>query len=438
LRTVVVVGRVLVGLALASAPLPAGATSFESALNTLLRTHPEIQLRRKNVVAAGEGIRRAYAGYLPRLDVNAEYGPQRIDSPVTRSAGGGDFSAIKQVAGVRLSERLFDGFATPSEVRTARLNQEVAQYTFEGVRQNVLFDGIAAYLEVLRQHRLTGLARDNEQTIRLQLNLEDERVKRGAGIAVDVLQAKSRLQIAKERRVAFEGGLRDAVARYVRLFGEAPEVVTMAAPAPAEHALPASIDACLKIAADENPAIDSSLATVEVAAERRRLARSEYYPVINLVAAANREKDNDLVEGTRKDYAVFLQATWNLFSGFRTNASVAQAAQDFKASQDHHELVRRAVLEQTRLAWNELETARERVELLENAVEIATEVFEARGKLREAGRETVINVLDAENELINARINLTQAATDRTIAFYRVLQGLGRLSRAELNLVDDD
>ena len=437
MRTLVVIGRTLVALALASVAFPVRAASIDQALTTLLLTHPEIQLRRKNVEAAGEGIRKAYSGYLPRVDVSAEYGPQQIDSPVTRSAGGGDFSAIKQVAGIRISERMFDGFATPSEVRTARLNEEVARFTLEGTRQNVLFDGISTYLEVLRQDRLLTLARDNEGTIKLQLHLEDERVKRGAGIAVDVLQAKSRLQIAKERRVAFEGGLRDAVARYQRLFGEVPDVATMSQPAPPAATLPVDLDACLKVAIDENPAIDSSLATVEVASERRRMARADYYPVINLVAAANREQDNDLVQGTRKDYGVFLQATWNLFSGFKTSASVAQAAYDFRASQDNYEIVRRAVVEEIQLAWNELETARERVALLENAVEIAQEVFDARSKLREAGRETTINVLDAENELDNARINLAQAATDRAIAVYRVLQGLGRLSPAELNLTVD-
>ena len=79
-------------------------------------------------------------------------------------------------------------------------------------------------------------------------------------------------------------------------------------------------------------------------------------------------------------------------------------------------------------------TAQQRVDLLENAVAIASEVFEARQKLREAGRETVINVLDAENEVYNARINLTQARGDVRLAIYRVLQGMGRLGPAELGL----
>ncbi len=310
----------------------------------------------------------------------------------------------------------------------------MAEYTLSGTRQNVLFDGINAYIEVLRQRRLVNLSRTSEQTIMRQLNLEDERVQRGAGIAVDVLQAKSRLQIAKERRVAFEGALADATTRYLQVFNESPDVASMVEPTPPLDLLPASLEEAVSIARDENPAIGSSLATVEVAAERRRLARADYYPTLDLVAAANYEKNNDLVRGTRVDYSLVLQATWNLFNGFATDASVSQAAADYRASQSNHDAVSRKVSESTRLAWHELTTARARVELLENAVNIATEVFEARRKLREAGKETTINVLDAENELNNARINLTVAAGDAKLAAYRVLQGMGRLDASHLGL----
>jgi adhesin transport system outer membrane protein len=259
-------------------------------------------------------------------------------------------------------------------------------------------------------------------------------VQRGAGIAVDVLQAKSRLQLAKERRVAFDGALKDAFARYTQVFGHPPDVGTMREPPPPRALLPETPERAVNVAEAENPAIDAALATAEAASERRRMARSGYYPSLAVVAAATRERNPDIVQGTRRDLSVVVQATWNLFSGFATQASVAEAAYEYRASQDNQEIVRRKVIEATQLAWDELQTARERVDLLENGVAIATEVFEARHKLREAGRETVINVLDAENELYNARIALTIAEGDQMIAAFRVLQGMGRLDRGELNL----
>lgn len=413
---------------------PATAQPLNLELEGLLRTNPQILAKQQVLEAARAGVTRAYSGYLPRLDVSGEFGYESVDSPLASDVGGGSYNKDKEVAGVKLTQRLFDGYATPSDVRSARLNVEVAEFTAVGTRQQVLFEGVNAYIEVLRQQRLVELARDSERTIMQQLHLEDERVQRGAGIAVDVLQAKSRLQLAKERRIAFEGGLKDAITRYIQVFNHPPDVPKMIPPVPPADLLPDMLDGAIDVAEGENPAVDASLATVEVAAERRRLARSGYYPTVNVVASADRERNVDLVQGTRKAMSVMLQTTWNLFNGFATQAGVTQAAHDYRAAQDNHESVRRKVIGEIRLAWDELVTAQQRVELLDNAVAIATEVFDARRKLREAGRETVINVLDAENELYNARINLTSAEGDRAIAVYRVLQGMGRLDRPALGI----
>jgi len=409
------------------------AQPLKHELKGLLKDNPEILARQKEVESVRQGVDIAIAGFLPRVDATGEIGPEHIKSPLT-DEGEQDWSSTRQLAGVKLTQNVFDGFETPAEVKTARLNLEVAEFTYSGTRQNILFEGIRAYVEVLRNLRLVELARLQEETIKVQLELEDERVLRGSGIAVDVLQAKSRLQVAKERRVAFEGALEDGISRYIQIFNHAPDLANLTDPDPPKDLLPGDLDLALKIAEQENPIINSSLATVAVASERRRLARSDFYPTLDVVAQANVEKDFDLVQGTRREFSVVLQATWNLFNGFATKSSVAQAAFDYRASLDNLETSTREVLEGTRIAWHELLTARKRVDLLENGVNIAEEVFIARRKLRQAGKETVINVLDSENEVNNARINLTDASYDSSIAVYRVLQGMGRLDVNHLQL----
>ncbi len=410
------------------------AQTLASELQGLLANHPQILARQRSVEAAEHGVTKAFAGYLPKLDIVGQSGPQYIDSPVLKSEGGGTWLSLAEVVGTRLTQNVFDGFATPAQVRSARLNLEVAEFTLLGTSQNVLFDGIDAYLEVLRQSRLVALAQESERTIMRQLRLEDERVQRGSGIAVDVLQAKSRLQLAKERRINFEGALADANTRYIEVFDHPPRPSAMQNPAPPNDLLPRDLDQALAIARQENPAIDSSLAGVAVAEQGKRLAKARYYPSLDVVAAANRENDTDLVRGTRTDVSVLLSASWNLFDGFATTAGARQAAAEYKAARQNHDIIERDVARQTHLAWNEWTTARQRVELLENAVAIASEVFEARQKLREAGRETIINVLDAENEVYNARINLVEASGDVTRAAFQLLQGMGRLGLAELGL----
>lgn len=412
----------------------ARAQALDSELAGLLASHPQVLVRMREAEAAEQGVRKAFAGYLPKLDVFGQTGPQYIDSPVLKSEGGGTWLSVAEIAGTRLTQNVFDGFATPAQVRSARLTLEAAEFTLQGVRQNVLFDGIDAYLEVLRQSRLVALGHESERTIMRQLHLEDERVQRGAGIAVDVLQAKSRLQVAKERRIGFEGGLADATTRYIEVFNHPPQPSAMIDPPAPAALLPDTLELTLATARQENPAIDSSLASVAVAEQGRRLAEAAYYPSLDLVASANRQNDTDLVRGTRTDVSVLVSATWNLFDGFATTAGSKQAAATYKAARQNHDLVERDVARQAQLAWHELEIARQRVALLENAVAIAAEVFDARQKLREAGRETVINVLDAENEVYNARINLVQASGDAARSVYRLLQSMGRLGPDELGI----
>ncbi len=153
-----------------------------------------------------------------------------------------------------------------------------------------------------------------------------------------------------------------------------------------------------------------------------------------MVVRGNVENNVAGIDGHRLDWSALVQLNWELFSGFATRASVAQAAAQIAESRNNHAFVDRAVVEQLQLAWDGLNTARRRQELLENAVIIAAEVFELRQKLRDSGKETAINVLDAENEVNDARINLVAADFDARIAAYRVLQAMGRLTPENLGI----
>ena len=413
------------------------ANPIEIELTGLINDHPQIRAAEKSLQSSRQGVKSALSDFYPTLNLSSDIGVEKVDSPSTRTAnetGEGPYGRTRNTASLTVAKNLFSGYATASAVRTARLNRELAQISFEGTRQNTIFEGIQVYIDVLRQGRLIELARENEVTIQRQLNLEDERIQRGSGVAVDVLQAKSRLQIAKERRVNFEGALEDAISRYTQVYGHPPDVEAMLDPEPPINLVPSQLSKSIDIAVIENPAVGNSGTTVEVARERRRTVRSELFPSVDLEGTYNYEKHNNTTIGTRRDYSLVLSSSWELFSGFSTRASMAQAAYDYHASKDQHEFTVRKVIEQSKLAWQSLLTARERLELLENAVNIASEVFVSRKKLREAGKETVINVLDAENEVNNAQINYTSAFYDERLAVYQLLLAMGRLDQKNLSL----
>jgi adhesin transport system outer membrane protein len=410
------------------------ANPLNDELVYIVTNHPQIRAGGKTVESRHEQIRQAKAGYYPSVDLNATTGPEYINSPDEYAENSKPSSRTKQTTTLTVTQNLFNGFSTASNVKVSRLNKAIANVTLEGTVQNTLFEGISNYVDVLRLRHLLGLSRTSVVNIQHQLNLEDERVQRGSGIAVDVLQAKSRLQIAKELQISFEGSLEDAVSRYAQVFNHAPNIDSMTDPVPPVEFIPSAINRAMDIALRENPAISNSVVTMEVARTQKAISRAGYFPTFDMVSTYNFEKNNGAVLGVRRDYSFVLQANMNLFNGFATEAGVSQTNFDYRATKDNHLFVTRQIIQQTRLAWQALVTSRQRAQLLENAINIAAEVFTARRKLRKAGKETVINVLDAENEVINAQINYTSSIFDERIAIYQLMLAMGRLNATYLNL----
>lgn len=417
---------------------PAGAVTLKDELQLLLRDNPQIARARDNVGAAQEGENIADAPFLPEVTLSADGGYENTDSPSTRRSGRGDFSTSRYTQSLTVTQNLFDGQASTQGRRQAEFSTRIAEQSLRSTTQSVILEGATAYLNVLRQSELVKLARGNERTIRIQLELEDERVQRGSGIAVDVLLAKSRLQLAKERRVAFETGLRDAVSRYTQTFGQAPDVADLTLPQSPGHLLPPALGDGIASIQDENPAIRASEFEVELADAQRNSVRAGYFPRVDLIGAQNWEKDFDGTRGIERNYSVIVQFNWDLFSGFSTQSGVAQAAKQYSAARGNARFIERKAIEQLELSWHAFESTASRRDLLRNAVNIAGEVFDSRKRLRDSGKETAINVLDAENELLNACINFVNADFDNRISVFQVLFSLGRLDPSAMGLIADD
>ena len=410
---------------------PASAQSLQEEAAQLLASHPQIRAARQNVAASEEGENAAFAEYLPKISAFGDFGYERIDSPgrTTATPGQGPFTTGQsRQTSVTLTQTVFNGFLNEANNANANLATQSAEISLEEAEQGVLFEGVSIYLEILRNLRLVQLAGENAATIQRQFELEDERVRRGAGITLDVLESKKRLQVAKERRVAFDGALRDSRSRFNQVFGHEPTIDDMIMPTPPLGLLPENIDMAVAAALTGHPAIRNSDKRVDIAQEQRTIAKAAFYPTIDIVAEWSYEDDLAAVRGSRRDYTAKVQANWDLFNGFATRAGVARASHGYLSSIDSSNFVKRKIGEETRLAWSGLDTARQRVTLLQNAVNIAAEVFSGRRKLREAGKETVINVLDAESQMFDARIQLVAAQHDARVAVYRLLAAMGQLN----------
>jgi adhesin transport system outer membrane protein len=417
----------LAGTILATCWSPVAASTLEDEMRDLVANHPRIQARIKVVNSAEEGIRAARAGYLPSVKFTGDQGHEYVDSPDRRSTQGKPFLDKRNTSGVTVTQKIFDGFATDSTVDSAKTSHGMSEVELRNVRQAALLEGSIAYLDVMRNTKLVALSRENERKIAEQQNLEDERVQKGSGIASDVLQAKQRLQVAKERRVKYEGDFHTAVAKYTQVFGHPPDVAALTDPPLPLDLIPETLDQSLEAAEKDNPGLESATRMIELSSDKRNIAEAGYWPTLDLVGKANYEHGKNATIGVRRDWSLMLVASWELFSGFKTDASVAQASWDYGASKDNRLDTSRKVAEQIRTNWHKLQTARQRIELLENAAVLAEEVWEATKKKLDAGKATVTEVLDEATRINDARINYTGAYYDMYQSAYELLNIMGRL-----------
>jgi adhesin transport system outer membrane protein len=413
-------------------PAAAAAESLTDELQGLLETHPEIQAKTKAVNSAEQGIGVARSAYLPTVKVNNSTGPEYDSTPTRWSTEGKPYERGGATSGFSVTEHLFDGFSTDSAVGAAKVNRDISATDLKSTRQSTVLEGASAYISVLQATRLIELARDNVHKVEDELNLEDERVEKGAGIASDVLAAKQRLQVAKEARVRFEGELQAAAAKYTQVFGHAPDTASMTEPPSLAGKLPASLEEALAGAEKDNPSVETAAKSIELTEQKRKGAEAGYYPTVDLVGHAGIDDGVSGIAGDSRTWSVLVVANWSIFDGWKTQKQVAQAASDHAASQDNHLYSIRKVQELVRTTWFKLSNDRERIGLLENAAVLAEDVWDATRKRHAAGKATVRDMLDDETRINDARIAYTQAYYDMVTATYEMLAATGRLEVGEV------
>lgn len=411
-------------------------------LKGLVERHPLILSGQKSVQAAEKTQDATRAGYLPRVDLTLDGGREHVDSrgylgtSVTGdSAPGPDVrSNMNRVrGGLTVTQNLYSGNRLQNSVAIAQTDTELRNAELGGTVQNTVYDGLVAYLQIARLNTLLAVAERNERTTQRQMDLENERLQRGGGIAVDVLQARTRLQIARERKVFINQSMRDAIASYQQVFGHAPDLGSMEDVAIIDAALPAGIEQAVQLAMTNNPDIHQSKLQSRRASKQVGVEKSSYLPTIDLVGFYGND-DNVNQLNRRREASALLRMNWNLFAGNETRSRSEAAMRTFEAVVDREVAVERKVHENVQTAWNQLQNGRERQDLLQNAAKIASEVMAFRKRLRDAGKETAINVLDAEVEYYSVLSNMINAEYDSKIAFYRLMAATGQLDVEHLGI----
>jgi adhesin transport system outer membrane protein len=421
LRLKILASAVMMGTCVSAFSLP-----LAPELVSVLQEHPMIKSARSTLLSAEDNLDVAKAGWYPRLSLSADNGREKISSATSTEQ-------TRRRTAVTLEQNVFSGLRTMTTNEIANVDLNLQKNNLNSVTQNVLYEALYAYIQVARYKSLVAIASRNEETTQKQFRLEDERVQRGGGIAVDVLQAKTRLQIAKEKRVGHEQQLRDAMANYVQVFGHEPDLATLQNVGVLDGLLPKNLDDALALAAEHNPVLLDSILSSEKARKQVVLEQSNYYPSFDLVGVSV-EEDNANQVRKRSESSLLLKMNWVLFSGGETPARSSSAANNAESLVSRELATKRKITEQIKQAWNQRMNGLEREDLLANAVNISYEVMQSRKRLRDVGKENALNVLDAEVEYFNVLSNRLNAAYDAKLAAYKLLLAMGRLNPQVLGL----
>lgn len=428
----------------------ASAGLLEQELKNVLVNHPGIKAATVAMGASGDRVNAAMASYFPKLNLsfdkgqeeltNRTYIPESTTPPSIRNSSTKNpnptvskLDRKKQM--LTLEQNLFNGGRRAANIEIAEIDRKILGHNLEAQTQEVMLEAITAYVQVARYKTLIKLAQLNEEITKQQLDLETKRVDGGGGIAIDVLQARTRLQVVRERRVFYEQGLRDAADTYMQVFGRAPDMALIQDVQTYQAKLPPSIIAATQYGLENNPRLAASRMQIQRAKQMIDLERSAFAPTIDLVGAVNIERNVGQM-ASKDETSLLLKMNWTLFSGLDTTHRTSAALKDQQEAEARDQVAQNKTLEAIRIQWNQLMNGRERLELLEGAAGISNDVMENRKRLRDAGKETALNVLDAEMEYFGVLANMVNARFDIRIGSYKLLSSMGSLSVGQIGLED--
>ncbi len=413
--------------------MAAQAASLNEAIDLAISTNPDIGVVASNREAVDEELKQARGLWLPQIDLALGIGKERTNDVATRadSNNSGDgLSLTREEASITLQQRLFDGFETDSTINREKARVESAA---NRVRENAEFlalDAIGAFVEVLRQRELVRLAETN---LNVHLGILDslkQRLAGGGGSRADVAQTEARSARARATLTQTLNDLRDGEAAYTRIIGQFPDQLD-----PPEFpmgVLPADLDEAVSLAGTNNPTTKIFEADVRSATAEVSIAEVPFYPAVSLEAES---EYNDGVEGIDTyefNNQVMLRLRWNLFRGGIDRANRQEQLSRLSESKNRRLRSFLEAQQEMRQSWFALEASRQRVEDLADSVRFNVETRDAYRQQFEVAQRTLLDVLDAENELFVSSGQLVTAQSNELLASYRILAVAGML----LNTLD--
>ncbi|HUG63431.1 MAG TPA: TolC family outer membrane protein [Methylomirabilota bacterium] len=416
-----------VSIAAISTPSVARAESLEEALASAYANNSELNSARANTRAADEQVPQALSGYRPRVDAFAAAG-----AIYSHPNGPGDFNRRSATIGLTLTQPIFRGFRTENSVKAAEAAVRASRERLRLTEQNVLGDAIIAYMDVVQARAVLNLRRSNVEFLSEQSRATRDRLEVGEGTRTDVAQADAAMAEATSFVSIAVADLAAATARYEQVVGNPPG--SLAPTKPVDKLLPNNIEVAIEASRQQHPAIQASVHNADVAAFNVKVIEGELLPSLSLEASVDNSWENGTGASPGTGASIFGRLSIPIYEGGVVYSRVRQAKETLGEARIEVDVARDQVLASLVSAWSALDSAR--AQTIASRAQISALQLALEGVIEEqrVGQRTTLDVLDAQNDVINARISQVRTERDVVVASYAILSAMGRLSRETLSL----
>jgi outer membrane protein len=433
-------GRLLGGAVAAAAfvgpvaILPVHADTMEAALLRAYRNNPQLNAQRASVRATDEAVPQALAGYRPKAALTFSGGGQFINQLADGSAGKKIEQGIQgpHAAGFAVTQTLYNGNQTANKTRAAESQVSGAREGLRLIEQSVLLAAATIYMDYLRDAAILEVQRSNTHVLELTLKQTRDRYSAGLVTPTDVAQSQAQLAAAQSQELAAESTLTTTRANFRRIIGNEP--ANLQAASPVDRYLPPTVQGATQIALHENPNVTAAMYGIDVSFLTVKINEGALYPTLSLQATVSKVWDPSIT--TINQFTAATNATLSVpvYQGGAEYSLIRQS----KETLDQQRLVMEQVRDQARAdlvtAWGQLVAGKAQVTAAQSQVEASELAYLGTTKEAQVGQRTVIDILNAQQTLVNARVALVTAQHDRVVASYAVLNAIGRLSPQVLRL----
>lgn len=410
----------------------ASAETISDALATAYRWNPKLDAARATMRATDEQVSIANSGYRPTLTANANAGV--LDTTTQSTLGSrSEFETHPRNYGLTAVQTLFKGGQVINTVRAAEAQVRAAREVLRGVEQQVLLDSSTAYLDVIRDQAIVKLRENNVRILTEDRKQTRERFNVGEVTRTDVAQSEATLAAAVSALDLARSNLQTSRSSFERNIGTPP--INLVEPRPVNNLLPRTINDAIEISARENPNVVAALYNEQQARHTIDQIYGQLLPTAQLQANYNKAfEPTGLASAETKSLTAVFSVP--LYTGGLVDAQVRQAKQTHISRIQQIEQARTETKQTVVAAWSQLIAARAQLVSDNQQVTSAQTALTGVREEERVGQRTLLDVLNAEQTLLNAQVSVVTDKHNIAVAAYSVLFAEGRLNISELGGVD--